>query len=606
MVKMTVGKKMLLLLFANSAVFVGIIVFTVLALRSSIFTARNNTAKAATEIGYEVIRYYYEMQRQGKLPLQEAQDSALNQLRFIRYEGVEYFWINDSGLPYPKMIMHSVNSDLDGTVLDDPRYNVAMGRRQNLFQAIAEVGRQKGEGFVEYLWPRPNTEEAVPKVSYVKFFKEWDWIVGSGVYVDVVNTEISYIIVSISIVLAVAVILSLLLSVTISRRYITRNVIEISRVLKELVDQAQTDLTKEVKIDSRDEIGDMSRNFNMTFAKIRNLVSLVNKQSSFLQDSGASLASSMNETAAAITEISANIQSIKNRILNQSAIVVETGAAMGQISNGIERLNQLIENQATNVAESSSAVEETMASIAHVTKTLINNAENIRKFKESSESGRGDLNKIADDIQKVAKESEGLLEISEIIQNIASQTNLLAMNAAIEAAHAGESGKGFAVVSDEVRRLAESSGEQAKIVAIVLKKIKASIEAITQSTDDVLRKFNTIESEVKTVSEQETAIRRAMEEQTAGSKQVLEAISQLNDITQKVKSSSSEMLSSSQQVIIETSNLNHITQEISNGMNEMASGTEQVNVAVRKVNEQSEENKSSSEVLMKEVGKFIV
>lgn len=379
----------------------------------------------------------------------------------------------------------------------------------------------------------------------------------------------------------------------------------INELLDNLIEN-EGDLTILLSKLTNDEIGKSVQSVNRFIIKIRTLVTLVKNQSDLLQNVGINLSSNMTETAAAINQISANIQSIKNQTINQSACVTETSATMEQITNGIDRLNQLVKNQSANVTESSSAIEEMMASINNVTQTLIKNTDNIKKLTDSSESGRSDLNKIANDIQQVAKESEGLLEISKVIRNIASQTNLLAMNAAIEAAHAGASGKGFAVVADEVRKLAESSGEQAKTVVNVINKIKISIDTITHSTENVLTKFNIIESEIKIVGEQETAIRGAMEEQTVGSKQVLEAINHLNDITQKVKSSSSEMLTGSQQVIKETTSLNSITQEITNGMNEMASGTEQVTIAVNKVNELAEENKASIEALMKEVGKFKV
>lgn len=253
-----------------------------------------------------------------------------------------------------------------------------------------------------------------------------------------------------------------------------------------------------------------------------------------------------------------NAEKEKSKLIvkeSQSKIISAVLELMQKIINGMEGLNILIENQTTNVTESSSSIEEMIANISSVSQTLKLNSEKIKKLSDSSASGRQDLNKIIEDIQQVTKQSEGLFEISKVIQNIASQTNLLAMNASIEAAHAGESGKGFAVVANEVRNLAESSGKQAKTVATVLKDIKLSIDTITHSTDDILSRFDNIESEVNEVSNHENIIKNAMDEQTIGNKQILEAITLLNEITEKVKIDSEDMLNRSLQVISEIENL---------------------------------------------------
>jgi len=180
------------------------------------------------------------------------------------------------------------------------------------------------------------------------------------------------------------------------------------------------------------------------------------------------------------------------------------------------------------------------------------------------------------------------------------------MNAAIEAAHAGETGKGFAVVAGEIRKLAESASHQSKTISDVLKKIKTSIDIITGSTNTALEKFQAVDERVRAVSEQETNIHSAMEEQGHGSRQILEAVGRLNELTQMVKRGSIEMLEGSKGVITESRSLEGITAEISNGMNEMANGAGQINSAVSQVQAISKTNKDSIDSLFAEVSRFKV
>ena len=350
----------------------------------------------------------------------------------------------------------------------------------------------------------------------------------------------------------------------------------------------------------------MARYFNATLEKIKALVHTIQEEALRLSGIGNDLAAHMGDTGAEIEEITGHIEVIKNRVINQSASVTQTNATMEQITVNIEKLNDSIEKQSSSVAQSSSAIEEMLANIRSVTDTLMKNTTNVTVLTEASNVGRTGIEDAAAAIAGIAKESEGLLEINGVMQNIAAQTNLLAMNAAIEAAHAGDTGRGFAVVADEIRKLAENSSLQSKTIAMVLKKIHDSIGGITDSTANVLDKFGAIGSGVKTVSDQEESIRNAMEEQGQGSKQILEAIGRLNDLSRMVKDGAQEMRNGSDEVIRESRNLDAATAEITAGMNDISSGAEHINSAVEAVRNITERNRESIGVLVAAVSKFKV
>jgi len=415
-----------------------------------------------------------------------------------------------------------------------------------------------------------------------------------------VNTMILFVVILATVAIVIAVILIyFVLGKT------TEPIVNVAATLKD-ISEGEGDLTRSIPVESDDEVGDLSNYFNKTLEKIKNLILLIRNQAGILKDIGNGLASSMTETAAAVNQITSSIQSIKGRVINQSASVTETNATMENVIANINNLNNHIEKQSQNVSQASSAIEEMVANIAAVTNTLVGNTANVNTLKEASEVGRNGLQEVSADIQEIARESDGLLEINAVMENIASQTNLLSMNAAIEAAHAGEAGRGFAVVADEIRKLAENSSQQSKTIGSVLEKIAESIKKITASTENVLTKFEAIDAGVMTVSDQEENIRNAMEEQGEGSKQVLQSASSLGEITQQVRGSSEEMRNGSLEVRRECQNLEKATDEITGGMNEMASGAEQINIAVNNVNEMTQKNRDAIEDLLREVSRFKV
>ncbi|MBR4449656.1 MAG: methyl-accepting chemotaxis protein, partial [Treponema sp.] len=241
-----------------------------------------------------------------------------------------------------------------------------------------------------------------------------------------------------------------------------------------------------------------------------------------------------------------------------------------------------------------------------VTTILEKNSSNIEALERSSEEGRKSIQTTVDATVKIQEESQTLLEASKIIQNIASQTNLLAMNAAIEAAHAGESGKGFSVVADEIRKLAEDSNKQGKNITTNLQQVLNSIKEVTDASTKLQQKFQEIFELTRTVSQQETTIMNAMQEQSEGGTQVLEAIKQINDVTVNVKSGGDAMQASTAEANQTMKNLLRITDEIGASMQEMSIGIESINNSINSVNDMTHKNSENIVELGTEVDKFKV
>ena len=355
--------------------------------------------------------------------------------------------------------------------------------------------------------------------------------------------------IAVKIILIIAaglIVVSILLTSWGSRHFIVNPILNVARDIK-LV--AKGDLTRKTDINTNDEIGDLANDFNLMVTKMRELIGTMKYKIDGLTNTG--------------------FDSMKSKMNKQEESAAEADKAVNKIKDNIVSMNRLIDEQSASINTSSSAVEQMTANIHSVTNTLIKNGENVKELTEASENGKIGVQAVAEKIQEIVRQSEGLLEINSVMENIASQTNLLSMNAAIEAAHAGEAGKGFAVVAGEVRKLAESSSTQSKSTASMLKKIKASIDGITASSNDVLSRFNIIDEKVKTVSIHEENIRNAMEEQEIGGRQILDSMSRLKEISVTVKGSADEMFEAGDNLSRETSDFIKISNESMSGMNDI-------------------------------------
>ncbi len=372
------------------------------------------------------------------------------------------------------------------------------------------------------------------------------------------------------------------------------------------ISEGDGDMTVRLKDGACNEIGLMAKSFNKTMEKIGTSIKDAKTESRKMKDIGDELSASMDDTKCAVEEIKSSIETVQKHMQSQSVGVEETRAVVTQIVKNIQNLTTNIESQAASVIESSSSIEQMTQNIDSVSKVLKKNRESIEKLEKSSEEGMSLVNATVNQTLQIQQQSETLGEASSVIRNIARQTNLLAMNAAIEAAHAGELGTGFAVVANEIRNLAEQSNSQGTRIQKALKDVQTSINTVSESSKIMQQQFTSILSMTKTVSEQERYIDDAMQQQNTGGRQILEAIKHINAITSDVKGGSSEMLSSSREVSEEMDKLAKMTDIVNESMAVMNEKNEAISSTSKKVIAKVAENLESVEKLNASMNKFKV
>jgi len=397
-------------------------------------------------------------------------------------------------------------------------------------------------------------------------------------------------------------IIAISLGVLIARN-ITRPINHVIDALKNIA-QGEGDLTIELPASGKDETSVLSSYFNQTILKLKNSIQKVGADSREMESVGSDLESNMMSVSEVVSNITAGIEDLKKRFVEQEESVSGTAAAIEHIIKTLRGLDESIGQQAAMITESSTSFDKMTHSIDTVGENVVETREAIRNLSAATNDGRETLAKANEVSQRISDASGDLIEAGAVIENIASQTNLLAMNAAIEAAHAGEAGKGFAVVASEIRKLAEESSAQGKKISITLKNLSAEIKALADSASGAVEKFNIISGYSKGLSGSIEGVVQAMDEQEENGKIIWGIINDVTGITNEVKSGSGDMLADGEKVVSATKRLDDLTRILRENIENIASQTELINEAAQESLEIAVKNKQSIDGLVLEVGKF--
>ena len=366
------------------------------------------------------------------------------------------------------------------------------------------------------------------------------------------------------------------------------------------------DLTKRITIRSRTEIGSVVDGFNAFTEKLHGIVVQLKNSKDALSSAGSQMTSCTSGTEEANNQILQSIDTVSSQIKHQADCVSQTAGAVNEISSNIESLEKMIESQVSSVSQASASVEEMIGNIDSVNDSVKKMAVQFNELEQNSRMGAEKQKDMNIKINQIVEESKMLQEANKTIASIASQTNLLAMNAAIEAAHAGEAGKGFSVVADEIRKLSETSSKQSKTIGTQLQVIRDSISNVVMASEETNKTFTLVADKIQQTDTLVNQIKNAMGEQAEGSRQIGAALGNMNNSTLEVRSASKEMSLGNQSILAEIKELQDITSAIESSMEFMTETTEKLNETGLALNEITKTMNSSIEEIGSQVDQFKV
>ena len=406
------------------------------------------------------------------------------------------------------------------------------------------------------------------------------------------------VIVSFCVFLVVVIILVL-------KRFILNPLNKVSLAIHHLADESEeADLTYRVGITGNDELSRLARDVDIFLSRQQSLIQELKVAEESLDQIGNSLGASSQESAGAISEIMANIEGVKKQTEHQMSAVNAANVELDNSVRQVRNLDGLIENQSAGIVESSSAIEQMVGNIAAVTNTVRKMNDEFGELTSVTEEGQNRQAEVDAKVTEMSEQSKLLMEANSVITRIASQTNLLAMNAAIEAAHAGEAGAGFSVVADEIRTLAENSSKQSRTIGQELKNITKTISEVVSSSQQSREAFRTITSKLADTGHLVREIDQAMTEQDSASKQVLEALRDVNSSTSQVQTTAKDMSEAVDKVNQQMQSVTATAETVLGSMDEMSAGAVQINRSAQGVSDMANETRMNIHGMEQLIGRF--
>lgn len=443
----SISRRLWLILIVAMVMLLTLGVLMLKQIHDDLYRAKAQKTQHVVQTASGLLTYYHDLETAGTLSKEAAQKQALTAIRGLRYDQSDYFWINDLT---PVMVMHPTNPKLEGQNLSAIRDPDGFA----VFNEMVAIAKAKGAGMVDYRWPKPGASEPVAKTSYVKLFEPWGWVLGSGVYVDDVQAEFKGQVINASVIgLAIAVIMALL--VILIARSIVRPLQETVNAMANIA-SGESDLTRSLDTHGKDEVTELAHHFNGFTAKLRRVIGELQVSASALGQSSSELGNDASQA--------------QQRSQQQSQQMELVATAINEVTYGVQDVAKNAEHAAAEMRDAEAQAQQGQV--------------NIDGSLQQIDKLSGTIDQAVEVIRTLAAESTQIGSVLEVIRSIAEQTNLLALNAAIEAARAGEQGRGFAVVADEVRLLAQRTQKSTAEIQSMIERLQNHSEAAVKVIGD--------------------------------------------------------------------------------------------------------------------------